>query len=195
MNIQGWFPLGWTGLISLPSKGLARVFSTSQFESINSLALSFLYKDFCPVNLFCVSLKTLNPAQDPEEVPVKLCLPNVSGLEDSCRGLGDPTHPRDASWDLRSLTESQQEATVLSPSASGCLSVSGAQRKVRILRHSFPNSVSRRKTFASISSLDWDCEFSSGFPLEIAPGNSHYYPLLCQYPFCICCSSSAFSSK
>ena len=26
-NIQGWFPLGWTGLISLLSKGLSRVFS------------------------------------------------------------------------------------------------------------------------------------------------------------------------
>ena len=24
MNIQGWFPLGWTGLISLPSKGLLK---------------------------------------------------------------------------------------------------------------------------------------------------------------------------
>ena len=27
MNIQAWFPLGWTGLISLQSKGLSRVFS------------------------------------------------------------------------------------------------------------------------------------------------------------------------
>ena len=27
MNIQGWFPLGWTGWISLLSKGLSRVFS------------------------------------------------------------------------------------------------------------------------------------------------------------------------
>ena len=26
MNIQGWFPLGWTSLISLLSKGLSRVF-------------------------------------------------------------------------------------------------------------------------------------------------------------------------
>ena len=26
VNIQGWFPLGWTGLISLQSKGLSRVF-------------------------------------------------------------------------------------------------------------------------------------------------------------------------
>ena len=29
MNIQGWFPLGWTGVISLLSKGLSRVFSSS----------------------------------------------------------------------------------------------------------------------------------------------------------------------
>ena len=29
MNIQGCFPLGWTGLISLPSKGVSRVFSSS----------------------------------------------------------------------------------------------------------------------------------------------------------------------
>ena len=26
-NIQDWFPLGWAGCISLPSKGLSRVFS------------------------------------------------------------------------------------------------------------------------------------------------------------------------
>ena len=29
LNIQGWFPLGWTGLISLQSKGLSRVFSST----------------------------------------------------------------------------------------------------------------------------------------------------------------------
>ena len=43
MNIQDWFPLGWTGWISLQFKGLSRVFSTPQFRSINSSALSFLY--------------------------------------------------------------------------------------------------------------------------------------------------------
>ena len=31
MNIQGWFPLGLTGLISLLSKGLLRVFSSTTF--------------------------------------------------------------------------------------------------------------------------------------------------------------------
>ena len=29
MNIQGWFPLGWTGWISLQSKELSRVFTTT----------------------------------------------------------------------------------------------------------------------------------------------------------------------
>ena len=44
MNIQDWFPLGLTGLISLQSKGLSRVFSnTTQFKSIRFSALSFLY--------------------------------------------------------------------------------------------------------------------------------------------------------
>ena len=29
MNIQGWFPLGWTGWISLQSKGFTKVFSNT----------------------------------------------------------------------------------------------------------------------------------------------------------------------
>ena len=45
-NIEGWFPLGLTGLISLQSKGLSRVSQESspapQFESISSLVLSIL---------------------------------------------------------------------------------------------------------------------------------------------------------
>ena len=32
MNIQDWFPLGWTGWISLLSKGLSRVFSNTIFQ-------------------------------------------------------------------------------------------------------------------------------------------------------------------
>ena len=43
MGTQDWSPLGWTGWISLQSKGLSRVFSRPQFKSINSLVLSFLY--------------------------------------------------------------------------------------------------------------------------------------------------------
>ena len=32
MNIQDWFPLGWTGWISLQRKGLSRVFSNTTFQ-------------------------------------------------------------------------------------------------------------------------------------------------------------------
>ena len=40
MNIQSWFPLGLTRLISLLSKELSRVYLALQFESIRSSALS-----------------------------------------------------------------------------------------------------------------------------------------------------------
>ena len=43
VNIQGWFPLGLTGFISLQSKGLSSVFSSTRFKGINSSALSLLY--------------------------------------------------------------------------------------------------------------------------------------------------------
>ena len=32
MTIQDWFPLGWTGLISLQSKGLSRLFSNTRVQ-------------------------------------------------------------------------------------------------------------------------------------------------------------------
>ena len=32
MNTQDWFPLGWTGLISLQSKGFSRVFSSTTVQ-------------------------------------------------------------------------------------------------------------------------------------------------------------------
>ena len=44
MNIQDWFLLGLTGLISLQSKRLSSIFSTPQLESISSLVLS-LFSD------------------------------------------------------------------------------------------------------------------------------------------------------
>ena len=43
MNIQDWFPLGWTGWISLQSKRLSESSPTPQFKSINTLVFSFLY--------------------------------------------------------------------------------------------------------------------------------------------------------
>ena len=34
MNIQGWFPLGWTGLISLESRGLSHIYKTDNQQDI-----------------------------------------------------------------------------------------------------------------------------------------------------------------
>ena len=36
MNIQDWFPLGWTGWISLQSKGLSRVFSNATVQKCSA---------------------------------------------------------------------------------------------------------------------------------------------------------------
>ena len=41
MNIQGWFPLGLTGLISLLSKGLSRVFSNTTVQKHQFLGTYF----------------------------------------------------------------------------------------------------------------------------------------------------------
>ena len=43
MNIQDWFPLGWTGGISLQSKGLSRVFSNSTVSKASILRCSVFF--------------------------------------------------------------------------------------------------------------------------------------------------------
>ena len=47
MNIQNWFPLGWTGWISLQSKGLSRVFSSSK-ASVLWCSAFFIVQLSCP---------------------------------------------------------------------------------------------------------------------------------------------------
>ena len=43
MNIQDWFPLEWTGLISLQSKGLSRVFSNTTVQRHQILQCSAFF--------------------------------------------------------------------------------------------------------------------------------------------------------
>ena len=52
MNIQDWFPLGWTGWISLQSKGLSRVLSTTtvQKHQFFGTQLSLYYRLYCRAN-------------------------------------------------------------------------------------------------------------------------------------------------
>ena len=42
-NSQDWFPLGWTGWISLQSKGLSRVFSNTTLQKHQFFSVSFPY--------------------------------------------------------------------------------------------------------------------------------------------------------
>ena len=50
INSQDWFPLGLTGLISLQSKGLSRVFSNTTVQKHQFFGLSYLYG----VTLTCI---------------------------------------------------------------------------------------------------------------------------------------------
>ena len=52
MNIQGWFPLGWTGWITLLSKGLSRVFSST------TVGKHQLHCKMCDLAPLCLSLAT-----------------------------------------------------------------------------------------------------------------------------------------
>ena len=58
INIQGWFPLGLTCLISLQSKGLSRVFSSTTVR--NSLMLSLLYGPTLTPIPRCLLFKSIN---------------------------------------------------------------------------------------------------------------------------------------
>ena len=60
MNIQDWFPLGWTGWISLQSKGLSRVFfnTTVQKHQFFSAQLS-LWSNFKHADVNLIKLKVV----------------------------------------------------------------------------------------------------------------------------------------
>ena len=49
INIQDWFPLGLTGLISLHSKGLSRVFSNTIFQKHQFLCSAFSIVQLSPL--------------------------------------------------------------------------------------------------------------------------------------------------
>ena len=48
MNVQNWFPLGWTGWISLQSKGPSRVFSNTTVQKHQFFSTLFLYSPTLP---------------------------------------------------------------------------------------------------------------------------------------------------
>ena len=69
MNIQDWFPLGWTGWICLLSKGLSRVFSSITIWKHLFFSISLLYgptlrsiRDYC-LQMYKLGLEK---AEEPE---------------------------------------------------------------------------------------------------------------------------------
>ena len=58
MNIQGWFLLGLTGLISLQSKGLSRVFSntSSKASVLQCISGWGIDLDYCDTEWFALEM-------------------------------------------------------------------------------------------------------------------------------------------
>ena len=50
MNTQDWFPLGWTGWISLQSKGLWRVFSNTTVQNHQFFGAQLSLQSNCPTH-------------------------------------------------------------------------------------------------------------------------------------------------
>ena len=50
MNIQDWFPLGWTGWISLQSKGLSRVFSNTTVQKHQFFSVQLSLQSSCHIH-------------------------------------------------------------------------------------------------------------------------------------------------
>ena len=51
MNIQDWFPLGWTGLISCSPRDSKESSPTPQLKSIHSTLVLYWYRDSIPTSL------------------------------------------------------------------------------------------------------------------------------------------------
>ena len=58
MNIQDWFPLGWTGWISLQSKGLSRVFSHTTVQKHQFFGTSAFFM-LQPAHPYVTTRKTI----------------------------------------------------------------------------------------------------------------------------------------
>ena len=60
VNMQGWLPFWLTGLISLLTKGLSKIFSSTTVQNINSSVLSLLYgPTLTSIHLYMTTGKTI----------------------------------------------------------------------------------------------------------------------------------------
>ena len=61
MNIQDWFPLGWTGLISLLSKGLSRVFSSTTVQKHQFFSAQLFLESNSHIHTWLLQLPWVRP--------------------------------------------------------------------------------------------------------------------------------------
>ena len=96
MNIQSWFPLGLTGLISFLSKGLSGVFSSTTIRKHQILVLSLLYGSVVKKPL--VNAVAVGDAGSIPDSGDLMAFFSHSVASDSdpmdCRRPGVPTHHR-----------------------------------------------------------------------------------------------------
>ena len=100
MNIQDWFPLGWTGWISSQSKGLSRVFSNTTVQKhqfFGSLQIWFGFPCMTdkPTLLDCLNRDAQNPTETSVLSSLEAMIPDLnladsiqSGPVCSLRALG-----------------------------------------------------------------------------------------------------------
>ena len=69
MNTQDWSPLGWTGWISLQSKGLSRVFSNTLAICMHISTLFWIYSHFGPPPSGSDGKDSTGNAGDPALIP------------------------------------------------------------------------------------------------------------------------------
>ena len=88
VNIQDWFPLGWTGWISFGTIDSQEPSPTPQFKSINSLVLSFLYSP--TLSSKCLTLRHFLSLISSLLVGISV---QFSSVSQSCSNLCNPMNP------------------------------------------------------------------------------------------------------
>ena len=109
MNIRDWLPLGWTGWISLQSKGLSRVFSntTPQKHQLFGAQLSTLESPiFSKQEIHWESCCTLQSRQftPPEMWPRRIMKDRTSHRKQYERLIQDPSTPKGRSSQRKPVT-------------------------------------------------------------------------------------------
>ena len=97
MNIQGWFPLGLTGLISLPSKGFSRVFSNTAVQKHQFFGAQLSLWSNSHICMWLLKNHSFDYTDFCRNDNVMLLSPKREGNSDTCYSTDEPWG-HDAEW-------------------------------------------------------------------------------------------------